>query len=112
MGYREPSSFFALVRHEKMHVFRLGAGRAKIKQMGAIIDQLRDVNKKDPDFIWTCMCSYRQTEWAFGYADQAVFSEADALAEEIISPHRTPNPLAFLRPALSHEACTCPFMGK
>lgn len=114
--YITPAEFRKCVNEGSL--IRLAFGIRTNEEMSygkRMVDSLREINRKDPGFRYSCECGINLTTWLFGYTDQTVFDEADKLTDQIIIEARKemgiydadePTADVILGP---RAPCTCPF---
>lgn len=114
--YITPGEFKRLVRSRDLIRLAVRGKTSTPDTSRRVIDALRDVNKKDPGFKYSCECSEYTTSWLFGYTDRAVFEEADTVSDNIIRQIRKELGLDSEDfrgyPSFATEPCVCPFSGE
>jgi len=101
-------SYSARVSHQKM--FELGFCYADIylDEMNTIIEALKEVNKKDPDFIFTCMKKENEYFWFFAYSNEDYRNYARRIRNNIIILKGIPGETPSNLPRFNDHKCNCP----
>lgn len=75
--YVTPEKFKEMECAGKIFVIRYTEVNSNIEFSKIVIDSIREINKGDPGFVYTCICDNDQTQWSFGYTDLNVYMLAD-----------------------------------
>lgn len=113
--YITPEEFNHLVAEGKL--IRLGYGilnTTDSEYAKRVIDALREINKKDPGFKYSCECDDEMTVWLFGHTIQSIHDEAFEKCKEIVRQNREqrnePTDDNMVGPECDGlSACACPF---
>lgn len=115
--YITPDEFHAKAETGELKTFRIQGGNAIADYNKKVIDSIREINKKDPGFRYSCECTDKVTIWLFGYTDIEVYDEADKITDEIITQNRieigrSADPYSIYA-LFSADAspCVCPFQN-
>lgn len=112
--YVIPERFEEMEREDKIFVIRYTEVNSNIEISKIIIDSIREINKGDPGFVYTCICDENKTEWSFGYTDFHVYRKADSAMDLAIIRWRErmgifdTNVDAYFDTS-QMSACVCPF---
>ena len=93
-------------RAKDMHVFSLTSRKIHTDNVKNFIDDIREINKRDPEFIYTCQKNgIRAYIWIFAYSDETVYKLAYTRGLQYFDEDNT-NDSTILYSA----ECACPFI--
>ena len=77
-----------------------------------VINSLRELNKRDPGFKYTCRCNEDSIVWSFGYTDFDVYILVDKTMDDLIIKFNNfpeGSCISGRYNENSMSACSCPF---
>lgn len=96
--------------------FGLNVPNKNIESTRQLIEKLREINKKDPRFIYTCAEDMfgGSITWYFSYTVKECFDQAKSLVEEDCKEERRrdgePEDDIHGHQPFFEEGCSCPFL--
>lgn len=79
-----------------------------------VIDSIRELNRQDPGFKYSCRCADEETIWTFGYTDHAIYELVDKKMDEGILAWRKEigddgAEIIYSNVPPNTTICSCPF---
>jgi hypothetical protein len=96
--------------------FGINIPNSKLESVRELIDKLKEINKKDPGFIYTCTRPefWDSTTWNFSYTVKECYEQAKTLAVENIKEERKkeggPEENMYNYNPFFETGCSCPFL--
>lgn len=106
MQLSEKKFFKQVEKMSKMHGFTLESSSVHCgdERIKSIFDRTREINKQDPNFIYTCqrinICTYI---WYFAYSNEDVYKAAYKIAMEYGEEDKNWDDSRYT------ENCSCPY---
>jgi hypothetical protein len=109
--YRKPSSFNAIVEHEKLSHICFSVTKNHLWQAEMLIKRLKPLNIKDKSFCYTCFCTEegKRLYWKFAYSSFMLYAGAYDILHSTIKEILGCDNRKRIDNFENVEACSCPF---